>query len=82
MRNVGIDPWEVLRAATAYPASFFGLQGELGAVETGFRADLVLLRQNPLEDIANTRSIIGVMARGRWYDGSAIDELKRMAVRD
>jgi imidazolonepropionase-like amidohydrolase len=39
-----------------------------GVIQPGKRADLVLLRQNPLEDVANTRKIRGVMAAGRWYD--------------
>ena len=82
VRNVGIGPWAALRAATVNPASFFGLQAELGAVKPGFYADLVLLRKDPLKDIANTRRIVGVMARGRWFDGPAIEELKKLAARD
>jgi imidazolonepropionase-like amidohydrolase len=47
---------------------------DFGTIETGKRADLVLLQQNPLEDVANTRKISGVKAAGRWYDQKALAE--------
>jgi len=65
----GLSPMEALHAATVQPARFFGLTGELGCIEPGQRADLVLLRTDPLEDIRHTRAIDGVMSRGRWVVG-------------
>ena len=62
----GLTPLEALYAATVQPARFFGLEDEMGQVEVGMRADLVLLDGDPLDDIRNTRRIAGVMARGRW----------------
>jgi len=62
----GLTPLEALHAATVQPARFFGLDDEMGQVEVGMRADLVLLDGNPLEDIRNTRRIQGVMTQGRW----------------
>ena len=47
-------------------------QDNFGVILPGKRADLILLKQNPLEDVANTRKIIGVMAAGRWYDRKAL----------
>lgn len=41
----------------------------------GKRADLILLEQNPLDDVANARKILGVMAAGKWYDQNAILEM-------
>ncbi|MCY4157546.1 MAG: amidohydrolase family protein [Gammaproteobacteria bacterium] len=61
----GLTPLEALGAATVQPAAFFSLQDQMGAVAPGMRADLVLLRANPLSDIRNTRFIDRVIARGR-----------------
>jgi hypothetical protein len=44
-------------------------------IEPGLRADLLLLSENPLEDVAATRAIEGVMLRGRWLDRAALDAL-------
>jgi hypothetical protein len=63
----GLSPASALRAATLAPAVFLGRDGELGVVEDGRRADLVLLYGNPLQDITSTRLIAGVMRRGMWY---------------
>jgi hypothetical protein len=41
--------------------------GNLGTIEVGMRADLILVRDNPLEDIATIKEPLGVMATGRWY---------------
>ncbi|KAK5047732.1 hypothetical protein LTR84_006397 [Exophiala bonariae] len=61
--EAGLSCLEALRAATVLPARYFGLQ-DRGAVEGGRRADLVLLRENPLVDIRNTRSISAVWCAG------------------
>lgn len=63
--RAGLPPIEALRAATVRPAEFFGLEGEMGTIETGRRADLVLLSANPLDDISNTRRIETVISRGQ-----------------
>ena len=79
VRNVGMTPAEALRAATINPAAFFGMKDDLGSVEGGQLADLVLLSGNPLKDISNSNQIVGTMARGRWFDRAALDDLMRMA---
>ena len=55
--TAGFSPLEALQTATRNPAVFFGVEKELGTIEPGKRADLVLLNANPLEDIHNTRKI-------------------------
>lgn len=73
--RAGLTPAEALRAATLDAAEAAGRQQEAGAIEPGKRADLVLLRANPLENIANTRSIEAVLFGGRHYDRTLLDSL-------
>ena len=68
----GLPPSEALRAATVNAATFLGKANEFGTVEVGKRADLVLLDDDPLQDVANTSRYAGVMVRGRWLDGDAL----------
>jgi imidazolonepropionase-like amidohydrolase len=63
--DVGLTPAEALRAGTLLPARFFGLDGQMGTIAAGQRADLVLLGANPLADIRNTRRIEAVIVQGR-----------------
>jgi hypothetical protein len=62
--RAGLTPLEALAAATLRPAEFFGLTAEMGTIDEGSLADLVLLSANPLEDIANTRAIEAVVSKG------------------
>ena len=55
---------EALYAATIQPGEFFGLSGQMGTVEAGRLADLVLLSANPLENITNTRTVQAVVSKG------------------
>ncbi len=71
--GVGLTPYEALRTATANPAEFLGELEQAGTVEAGKRADLLLLEENPLENIANSRKIAGVMVRGRRLPKSELD---------
>ena len=80
MVAAGLTPYEALRAGTANVAQFLGLR--TGVIETGREADLVMLDSNPLEDIASTRRIHGVMVRGRWYPAAGIDTLLERLRRD
>jgi len=82
VHHVGLTTAEALRAATINPARFFGLERELGAVRPGYRADLVLLESNPLNDIRATGRIAGVMHDGRWLDRHDLDALLEAAARE
>jgi imidazolonepropionase-like amidohydrolase len=77
--DAGLTPYQALLAATRYPAEFAALIGagasDFGTIESGKRADLLLLDANPLTDIHNTTKIRGVMASGQWLPRERIDAL-------
>ena len=73
--KAGLSPMEALQTATSSPAEYLGKSKELGTVETGKLADLVLLDANPLEDINAVRGVAGVVFAGRFY---AKDQLARI----
>lgn len=73
--RAGLPPAAALRAATLEPARYLGAADTLGSIAVGKRADLVLLAGDPLADIANTRRIRGVVARGRYLPAPALDSL-------
>lgn len=75
----GFTPAEALRTATLGAAEFLGRASELGSIEKGKIADLVLLDANPLEDIGNTRRISAVIRSGKYLDRAALDKLLRDA---
>jgi hypothetical protein len=72
MVAAGLSPLEALRAATGDAARIIGAEGELGTIEKGKWADLVLLDADPSADIRNTRRIRAVVQAGRLLDRDAI----------
>ena len=71
----GWQPLEVLRAATMHGAEAIGFAQDLGSIEPGKLADLVVLSADPLKDIHNTSSIRYVMKNGELYDGDTLDRI-------
>ena len=71
----GLTPYQALETATRTPAEFLGEADDWGTVAVGKRADLVLLQANPLQNIANTQQIAGVMLRGDWYPQEALQAM-------
>ncbi len=71
----GLSPAEALEAATIVNARYLGLDRDLGSLEPGKLADLVVLDADPLADIANTLKIHYVMKDGRLYAGQTLDEI-------
>lgn len=72
----GFTPLQSLQTATINPARFLGRTTDFGSVQPGRIADLVFLRANPLDDIANTRTIAGVVADGKYWSAADIDGLR------
>ena len=71
----GLSPLQVLQTATINPAEFFKLSDQLGTLEPGKFADMLLLDKNPLRAIENTRAIAAVFSRGQYLDRQALDKL-------
>ena len=69
MAEAGLSPAQILRSATGVAADCLD-RDDIGTLEPGRRADFVLLRSNPMEDVANVRSIEGVWVGGEMTDGS------------
>ena len=74
--RAGLSPLEALRSATVRPAEFFNLEDEMGTVEAGKRADLVLLSANPLDDIRHTRQIEAVVSKGSLLTKEDLAQLR------
>lgn len=69
------DPHDALRVATLLGAESLGLAADLGSIEPGKLADLVVLRGNPLDDIRHTNTIRYVMLNGRLREGDTLDQV-------
>jgi len=78
--QAGLTPMEALQAATINAAEMLGLEDEIGTVAAGKRADLVIMRDDPLADIENIKSILWTVQDGiaktpqQWMSDSSTDE--------
>jgi imidazolonepropionase-like amidohydrolase len=72
--RLGLTPMQVLQSATSGPARFLKIK-DLGTVEKGKFADLVLLDADPLQNIANTRKVNAVVLNGRLLDRKTLDDM-------
>lgn len=75
MASGGMTPLEAIRTATFTAAEAMGMQDDIGSLEPGKLADLMVLDRNPLEDLKNTNSIRYVMKAGTLWNGDSMDEV-------
>ncbi len=70
--EVGLTPFEALRASTTTPFEYLGESDRAGTIEIGKQSDLLLVNENPLADVSAAAKIAGVFIRGRWIGAEEI----------
>ena len=78
-QQAGMQPADILRAATLNGPRFMRLEQQYGSVSVGKQADLLLLSSNPLQDIGATSQINTLIYQGKVYDRAALDALLKQA---
>lgn len=76
--DLGFSPYQAIAACTknaANVAEAMTGKNDIGTIEIGKRADFILVNQNPLEDVSNIQDNRGVMAAGRWYSKSTLEDM-------
>ncbi len=71
----GMTPLEALRTATINPAKTFGMDHQLGSIEVGKLADLIVIDGNPLDNIQVTDQVVYTMVNGRLFDAASMHEI-------
>lgn len=75
MYKAGMPAYAILNSATALSARYLKRQAVAGTISVGKNAEFILLANNPLSDIKNTRNVQGVMLKGKWLDKKSLDQL-------
>jgi imidazolonepropionase-like amidohydrolase len=68
--QAGLTPMQVIQLATIGSARVMGMDREVGSIEAGKRADMILVGGNPLENFATLRQVVRVISNGRVFDPS------------
>lgn len=71
-KDAGLDNYQVIKCATLNPATFLGHEKMAGIIAEGKRADLILLKANPLENIENIKQVEGTVLNGVYYSQSQL----------
>jgi imidazolonepropionase-like amidohydrolase len=75
--KAGLTPFEAIRTSTTRPFEYLGEMDHAGTIEVGKRPDLILVEENPLDDVAGASKIAGVVVRGRWLGADEISARMR-----
>jgi cytosine/adenosine deaminase-related metal-dependent hydrolase len=74
-----MSPLEALKAGTIVPARSLGMAKDIGSLEVGKLADLVVLSADPMADIRNSEKVFQVMQGGRLYDAATMNQIAPVA---
>lgn len=74
MVEAGMTPYEIIESGTRNVGVYFNDRANFGTIEPGKRADLILVDENPLDDVARIQNHSGVMVQGKWYSKAMIDQ--------
>lgn len=80
MEQGGFTPWEALRGGTIDAAWHYGMEAEIGSIETGKLADLVVIDGNPLEDLRRSEYVAYTMINGRLFDVTSMNQLAPQSI--
>lgn len=72
MVEAGMTPYEIIESGTKNVGQYFSDRADFGTIEAGKRADLILVDENPLEDVSHIQNHSGVMVQGKWYSKEMI----------
>ncbi len=73
MRDAGLTAAQILKSGTSAPGRYFADKDKFGTITEGARADLILLSEDPRDDVTALFQQVGVMAAGRWHSRAGID---------
>ncbi len=73
MAEAGMTNLEIIQSGTINPAKYFDMEGVFGKVKEGLEADLILVNDNPLENLDALKNISGVIRQGKWLPKETID---------
>jgi hypothetical protein len=79
LHDAGLSPLEALQTATINPAKYLNKTDSLGTIAPGKFADILLLAENPLTNISNTKKIEGLCVNGKFYSKEDLEALKQQA---
>jgi len=78
--KAGLTPYEALRSSTTRPFEYLGEADKTGTIEVGKRSDLILVDEDPLQNVSGASKISGVLVRGRWIGSDEISaRMKKIA---
>jgi imidazolonepropionase-like amidohydrolase/Tol biopolymer transport system component len=77
----GMSPLQALQTGTIQPAKSLGMDKDIGSLEAGKLADLIVLEANPLENIRNSEKVAQVMLGGRLYDAATLNQVAPVAAK-
>ena len=70
----GMTPLEALRCATLNGATSLGMDRDIGSLQAGKLADIIVIEGNPLQDIRQSEKVTWTMVNGRLYDAATLNE--------